>query len=400
MSVGRRIELGALIALAFFLPLYEAPKSIAWVLYLAAWLANHARARDFGGRWDLWDSLFATWIASGFVVAAFAGLHGSEWGGAIDLLRYASVGWLLKRSRYSTREQRWLYIVLVTSVVLGLAFSHWRLWARGVQYLELNSVGNVNHTAIYVAIMLGTCAAWLFSRGGAAPVAVLALLLVSLVVSASRGGIGVAFAALIVLGAAFWRRSRWPLLFTVALVVATVVTAWLGGAEVIRKQQRNIEEQNVLAYRDGIWRAALVAWERFPVFGIGIDNYYLVKTERVKEWREEAGKPFDASQYSQYPHAHSLYLNTLAERGVVGALALAAVLAAWFFALVRRWPRREDSPDDCFWWGSAAAAWMITCGVGLVNTTLHHEHGILAMLLLGVWLSRRATWSGRSSAPK
>jgi len=39
-------------------------------------------------------------------------------------------------------------------------------------------------------------------------------------------------------------------------------------------------------------------------------------------------------------------------------------------------------------WGSAAAAFMVTAAAGLVNTTLHHEHGILAALLLGLWLSQ------------
>jgi hypothetical protein len=28
----------------------------------------------------------------------------------------------------------------------------------------------------------------------------------------------------------------------------------------------------------------------------------------------------------------------------------------------------------------------VTIAVGMVNTTFHHEHGLLAVLLLGVWL--------------
>jgi O-antigen ligase len=403
LSTTRRIELGALLALAFFLPLYEAPKNVAWLIYVGAWLASRVRERDFGGRWDLWDTLMAAWLPSGLVVAAFAGLHGSEWRGAMDLVRYASVAWLLKRSSHSPSDERWIFRALVVSTFLGLVLGHWRVWVAGAEFLELNSVGHVNHTAIYVAIMLGACAAWFFSGGGAVPLAALALLLFSLVISASRAGIGVALAMLLVLGAAFWRRARWPALFAVALVVVTVLTTWLGRAEVIRKQQRNVEQHNVLAYRDGIWRAALVAWERFPLFGVGMDNYHLVDLQSVKTWREETGKEFHERDYSQFPHAHSLYLNTLAERGIVGALPLAAVLIAWLVALVRTWPRGKAPDDDWLWWGCSAAALMITVGVGLVNTTLHHEHGILAMLFLGMWLARRrraaATSSGRSSAP-
>ena len=33
------------------------------------------------------------------------------------------------------------------------------------------------------------------------------------------------------------------------------------------------------------------------------------------------------------------------------------------------------------------SGWIVTAGIGTVNTTLHHEHGLLAALLLGLWLS-------------
>jgi hypothetical protein len=49
VAFGRRAELGALVALCFFLPLYEAPKNLAWLAYALLWLANRWRARDFGG---------------------------------------------------------------------------------------------------------------------------------------------------------------------------------------------------------------------------------------------------------------------------------------------------------------------------------------------------------------
>jgi len=396
MTIGRQIELGALVGLAFFLPLWEAPKTLFWALYVLAWTVNKVRARNFGGRWDVWDTLIGLWIVSGFVVAAFAGLQHNEWRGALDLLRYGSVAWLLKRTDYSVGERHVVLGALITSVVAGLAVAHWRAWALGAEYLELNSVGNVNHTAIYIAIMLGACAAWLYGRGGVPAAAIVLLLLLSLIMSASRAGIGVGLFMLLVMGTAWWRRSRRPLGMAALLVTVTMVSTWIGGAEVVRKHQRNIEQQNVLAYRDGIWRGALVAWERFPLFGIGMDNYSLIKMDRIKGWREEAGKAFDERDYSQWPHGHSLYFNTLAERGIIGTAALGALLTAWLIALVRRRPAADAAEDDWLWWGAAAGAWMITTGVGLVNTTLHHEHGILAAMFLGLWLS--ATSTGRSSA--
>ena len=53
------VELGLLLILCFFLPIYEAPKNLAWLAYALAWVVNRAWSRDFGGRWDGWDTACA-----------------------------------------------------------------------------------------------------------------------------------------------------------------------------------------------------------------------------------------------------------------------------------------------------------------------------------------------------
>jgi len=390
------IETGLLIAFCVFLPLFEAPKNFAWLGYVAAWLLNRTRARDFGGRWNLWDTLFALWIASGYLVAAFSGLKGSELGGAHELARYALLGWMVKRGGYSGKEVRWMLGALVASTVAGLAYGYWRLWSGAGRSgtLQLHSVGHVNHTAIYLAIMLGVCASWLFARWRAWPagrrataLAVCALVLVSLVVTASRGAISVGLAMVAVIAAAWWPRWRAPLVASLAAIALVVAALVQFNAEVIRKQEDNVAAQNVLSHRGGIWRMALAAWERYPWFGVGIDNYSLISHELVRTWRSEAGKDYDPARYVRFPHAHNLFVNALAERGAVGFAALAAVLFAWLAALVRERPRPQDGDPAWLAWGGAASAWIVTVMAGMVNTTLHHEHGLLAALLLGLWLS-------------
>jgi hypothetical protein len=391
------LEIGLLVALALFLPLAEAPKNLAWLGYSAVWLANRARARDFGGRWDLWDTLIALWIASGLLAAAFAGLHGSEWRGAGDLARYAGILWMVKRGGYSGREVRWVLGALVLSTVVGLAIGYARIWS-GIGKsgtLQLHSVGHVNHTAIYLAIVLGLCAAWLCARWRAwrpgrrvTALAIFVLMLVSLVVTASRGAIGVGLVLLALLAAAWWPRWRAPLAASVAAIAVVVAGLFGLGGEVVRKQEQLTGMENVLSFRDGIWRMGLAAWERHPWFGVGMDNYSGITHERVRAWRTEAGKHYDESRYMRFPHAHSLYVNTLAERGAVGAAALLAVLLAWMVWLVLRRPKAEGADREWLLWGAAASAWFVTVGAGTVNTTLHHEHGILAVLLLGLWLSQ------------
>jgi O-antigen ligase len=392
------IETALLLVLCFFLPLFEAPKNIAFLAYVVTWAVNRARSRDFGGRWDLWDTLIALWIASGYLAAAFAGLHGNEWIGARDLHRYAMVLWLAKRGGYSPREIQWILGTLVASTVIGIAYGYWRMWSGEGKsgMLQLHSVGHVNHTAIYIAIVLGLWAAWLYScwqawRPGtrAVGVAVSTLFVVALMETASRAAIGVGLALLPALALLWWRRWRFLLPASVIVVAAIITLGIFGGVEVVQKQQRDVTQQNVLAFRDGVWRMGFAAWERFPLFGVGMDNFSLITHTRVKAWRAESGKEYEADRYVQFPHGHSLYVNTLAERGTVGFAMFAAVLLAWLLWLARFRPRAQDADIDWILWGGAAGAWFVTAAAGSVNTTLHDEHGILAVLLLGLWLSRR-----------
>jgi len=390
------VEIALLLAFCIFLPLVEMPKNLALLAYFIAWTTNRLRARDFGGIWRITDTLVVLWIGGAYLAAAFAGLPGNAWAKTGDVAVSALLFWMVARAGYARRELRWLLGVLVASTLAGLALGYWRMWGGAGKSgtLQLYSVGHVNHTAIYLAMMLGVCASWLFARWRAWPVnrqsvafAVTALALVSLVVTASRGAVGVGFVMLLLLALAWWRRWRAPLIASLAAIALVFAALVLLNAEVIRKQEINVASQNVLSHRDGIWRMGLAAWEKYPWFGVGKDSYSQITHDRVRAWRSEAGKGYDAARYVQFPHAHSLYVNTLAERGAVGFATLAAVLIAALIALLRYRPRPHDADFDWLAWGGAAGAWIVTAGVGTVNTTLHHEHGLLAALLFGLWLS-------------
>jgi O-antigen ligase len=218
--------------------------------------------------------------------------------------------------------------------------------------------------------------------------AVTLLLLVSLVVTASRGAIGVGLVLLLVLAAAWWPRWRAAAPATLVAVAVVAASLLIGKAEVVVKQEMVAAQGDVLSNRGGVWHTGLAALERYPWFGVGMGNYQFITPERIRAWRAESGRDFDPAQYGNWGHGHSVFLNTLAERGLVGFAVFGAVALAWLVWLVRYRPRRTD--DDLQWtlWGGALSAWFVSLGVGLVNTTLHSEHAILSVLLLGLWLSR------------
>jgi O-antigen ligase len=395
------LEFFWLVALAFFLPLFEAPKNICWLAYVLTWVYNRARARDWGGPWDRWDSLIAAWIASAYVVAAFAGVHHDEWGEANDVVRYVSVLWTLKRSRHEERSLLVLLATVIAATLLTLAWGYWRVYvAKTHETLGLNSVGHVNHSAIYMSIVFGVALSmalayweWLGPARRTMLGLAVVILLASVFLTDSRAAAGAAVLFTFALVAAFGVRRRinaWKGLLVAALAVAITIAAVPG---VVYKSVDRTERGITLAYRDKIWANALVEWRRFPLFGVGMGNFGYVSLDQLETWNESQGWSIRATSEGVNSHAHSLYMTTLAERGAAGLGVLLTVLIAWGVSLWRGLPRAPYAPLEWALFGAAFSAWLITVVVGFVNTTLHHEHGILGALLLGIWLNRRAVRS-------
>jgi len=394
-SVAARFEREFLVALAFVLPLFEAPKNILWIGLVAIWLVNRCRARDLGGPWDLWDTLVVVWIGSGFAAAAFAGIRGDEWRAAADIVRYGSVFWILKRSRYP--DSTWIALIaaIIAGTVVALAWSFYGVYhATAYRALNLNSVGHVYQSAHYLAIVCGvtliaTRAWWGESSRSwrALGCASLGLLVVSLFWMQSRASVGAAFVMALALLCAYTVRRRGSLRWVALAGVLAVGAVMVISPQVVQKNTRFVEKNYWLNGRDDIWRVGLAAWREFPIFGVGMDNFGRVDYELLESWSAKRGEKFDRGRYLSAPHGHSLFINSLAERGIVGLSVVLALLGAWAAALFRRLPDVGARPLAWTYWGGAAAAWMITVLAGVLNTTLHHEQALLCALLLGGWLS-------------
>jgi O-antigen ligase len=397
------VEFALLLALAFFLPLREAPKNIFWVAYVVTWVVNRAfqarGARDFGGPWGRWDTLFAAWIASGYAAALFAGIHSpdhDEWTSVNDLVRYVSLGWCVRRAGYTRAQALLVLAMLAMSASFGTVEALWR-WkvSHAKKALELMSVGHVNHSAIYLAICAGITAgllgalwrmigrAWRVLLGAAALLQTIAILM-----TASRAAF-VAVLPLLVLCAFFSIRANgyggraWA-----AVLAALVLALALGGVGSVDRHVTHTLEHNITAERDLIWNRALVAVRAHPWFGVGMDNFSRITDERLQQWLSERGVRYEPNEYRRAPHAHSLYFNTLTERGAIGIALLLVLLAAWALRLWRRRPQSGDDAGETALWCAAFSGWFVTVLIGVANTTMHHEHAILAVLTLSLWLAR------------
>lgn len=403
-------EFTLLLALIFFIPLFEVPKNLLVGVYAITWAVNRHRAgwkANCGGRWDGWDTLFLAWIASAYVLASFAGLRKNEWHGIGDLWRYIALVWLLKRSGYGDREWRAIYAGIAVSTLVATL---WGLAAWTVPHtyagIELHSVGHVNHSATYIAISIGAVLSGLVAywprmamRTRVAGLLTLFVFAVAIVLAGSRAATLVSLIIIVLLGALWSRRSKSVLLAMAVALAVFAASIQTFDKDMQRKNELAMASPNpMLNERYPLWNQAYAAWRAHPWFGVGLDNYFEIDAETVKHWVEERGDTYDAAAYAGSSHAHSLYLTTLAERGIVGLAVVLTVLITWGVSLLRAWPRQSDSPLHWMAWGGAASALITTVAIGVVNTTLHHEHGLLAMLLLGTWLGSRVSRATPSAA--
>ena len=126
------------------------------------------------------------------------------------------------------------------------------------------------------------------------------------------------------------------------------------------------------------WQAAAEMAQDHPIFGVGLGNYDLIYDEyRLINWEESLG------------HAHNLYLNMLAEAGIVG---LVAYLAFWLVVFELTWSLRQH-PDP---YARSIAIGLLGCWTYIaVHSIFDHLYVNNLFLHIGVLLGIVAILHGQ-----
>jgi O-antigen ligase len=284
---------------------------VAAVVAYAAWAAS-------SGLWSV--DLAATWHAVGSLAIA---------------LSYAAAFATLLR----TRAQLRVLLAVVCAAGVATAVAVLIPFLSDTQARGSAGIGDPNFAAAYllVALPLFLASSTLGRRDSLRPLryAALALVAVGVVATLSRGGLialGAATLAAIALpaGTLVSSRSAKLALAVGAVVLVAVTIATSGGAGA--RLESIVEGAGTGSGRLNEWRGAATAIREKPLAGLGLGAFEPSSNELM---RATPGVDFrDFELRLSGSEAHSTYLGTTAELGVVGLVLFLALLGGTAASLV------------------------------------------------------------------
>jgi len=405
LSLGRILELVILSLFIIAIPNFEAPSNILYGLFLLTWLINRSvnQSENFGGPWRAFDSVILIWMLADIFINLASLYHTHSPAGllgGIDLLRYSSVLWMISRSAYSPKQIFIILSIALLGTLGGLipAFHAYISAHYDIDQFNLKTLGQRNHTAIYLDLIFGVTFSFLLAFWKKTNLAlkilgliILIILSLGLLAGASRAAFGAAFSITLFLALIFYSRSKLISFVLTSLIILASLSTLIFHPMVLQRQES--WEHSGTDPRSCIRHAAILTFEQSPLVGFGSHQYRFAASDaHIQTWSDLKYKNIPDSArpcFGFAPHAHNLYLNTLAEMGLVGFGALILFLISWLVFLIKYYPRPKINPDNLAMalWASAACALITDAGIGLVNTTIHHAHGLLSMIILGLALA-------------
>jgi hypothetical protein len=380
--------------LLIFLPSFEAPKNLFLILLVFTWAYIARRDNNLGGKWKVIDTIFLFWIIFDIIIGINAVVNlDLPANGSKDIIKFILVGWVVSRLGLDKKQMIFLTVVTVIFTTIPLIESYYELANNGKRlHIELNSVGHVNHTAIYLLISYALSFSVLvlqFNKIGhtlksTLLVTTLVLSYVVVVVTDSRAasGILVVFTLLLIFYAVYFYKNSKFTLAAILLVLLSVILITNNPPQVVSKFIHGTDLVGD-SPRGKIRNHAYYTYKTHPLLGVGFGNYVHFGHEEIKDAVIKDKGYYDASQFLPSAHPHNIYYTYLVSGGIV----MFSVFI-WFWLHIVQIIFRVNKQSDSKWLILSSAGVVLTIlGIGWVNTALAHENALVSMFVLGMLIS-------------
>ncbi len=382
-----RVEQTLLALFFLVLPGYEAPKNIALWGFLIYWTARRLRHRPvvsvFGpANWYFDGPLLGIVVLGG--ISSFGAMNpGQSFLDGLDFMAIALLAIVLRRSAVSRDQYLGALVLIALGIALALADGYFR---RGIGFPVLHSVGHINHVAIYLATAAAAALAFAWRTTGARRflglIAFCLIAWVCLQTNSRNTAFGLGLVLFLVLWAALYfdKHKRFSALL-LGMLIAVTGAAMVLQLPAYQKQIDHLKSGSVDKVRSKILYTAWVVGAERPVLGHGVGQWQTVtKPDNVNRIVTKNGGLYNSHQFFFTTHGHNLAATWYAERGL-GAIGLLGFF--FLYCSFRLWRAVKSEPCSVEPAVGFVVLWA-TIFYGLGNTSLHHEHGLLALSFIGV----------------
>ena len=383
-----------LAAMLVFLPGVEALKNIFAFLFVLSWVLISKKNNNWGGKWQIIDTILLLWILADIFVSINAVItHQLSGSNFRDVIRFVLIAWVLSRIFFPKKKLRELALISVIATVITLAYSY---YSTGGILKELHSVGHINHTATFLAIAYSiSLSLLLFDLHSLKNYQKIVLFIstIMLVSATIDTGSRAAFGLIIIITLVDFiyliiKHRKLSMFFLLFGLVCCVGVFFIYNPP--KALDRILAKDHILQdeVRDKIRNFSYYAFKTNPLFGIGFGNFGQIKKDDIKAEIIKDKGVYNSNEYLPSSHAHNVYYTYLASGGL---LIFSIFLWFWLYIvwiIFKLWSSKENDWIIL----SSISVLLINLGIGWVNTTLHHEHAILTMFVLGMLISeyRRA----------
>ena len=386
--MSKNIYIFFLYIFVFSLPLSEGIKNISWFLYIISWIFgnfNKLRLVELIKKENInINILFLLILISPLLVALFCKTNLEEWDGAWDVLRYGLIGFTICHTKYSYRQILNLFYLITISTFIGILHGHYSHLYNGLEFIELHSVGHVNHSSIYISIALTVVLSILLTINKINNLSILysfifILFLFTLLEMAARGSIIPLLFSIILILYLHNNRTKNILILSFSSTLI-ILFCYILDIEVINKFMNG-----GLSNRMKLFNSSCILLQSSPFWGVGLENsIFYFEHEKFLSVCELLNIKFDDNVYqTDHVHSHNFYMQSLVERGVIGTIPQIIFLFYWAKSLSSNFILIKNKLMFISWNVSLASFIMIFLG-GIFNTTFHHENATLSLILFSI----------------
>lgn len=390
-----RVEILLLTGFLFFLPLAEAPKNLFLYVFIVLWIVDSWRNRNWGaGERSLELPLLAICVLSLLPVIHREAGWISALNNCVDFFSITVLLIVIARSRFSESQLH----LFAAATGLGVMAALLDGQLRGAEFPYLHSVGHINQVAQYLGLLV--CAAiahFANAKNFKARVWSLGTFMGFAYLTFATGsrnayfGVLVVIVTLLLITLAFRDLRSFARLALIPICVVSSLTLLRPVA--LERQASQLSRTGALVddARWKLWKSALTVSPSLPFYGAGVGFFGEGNAPwRVQEIVESKGEIYKSENYFFTNHGHNLFVTWLVERGPLALLIFICWLCYLKFDLIRKLKRAEDpSARSCLSAGIATLFASVFFGIG--NTSWHHEHGMLAAVLIALAVSVRRT---------